>query len=73
MAPRRGNLCRAWAQFTSAYGSLRCAAAIIGTADLAKYGAEVGPLLVACAGRQSQLSRHPLQCRARCQAEEQLP
>lgn len=37
------------AQFASGtYGSLRCAAAIIGTADLAKYGAEVEPLLVAC-------------------------
>lgn len=37
------------AQFASGtYGSLRCSAAIIGTADLAKYGAEVEPLLLAC-------------------------
>lgn len=37
------------AQFASGtYGTLRCAAAIIGTADFAKYGAAVEPLLLAC-------------------------
>jgi L-fuconolactonase len=37
------------AQFASgAYGALRVAAAIVGTADLGKYGAAVEPLLLAC-------------------------
>ena len=37
------------AQFASGkYGKLRAVAGIIGTADLAKFGAEVEPLLVAC-------------------------
>lgn len=37
------------AQFASGkYGALRCAAGIIGHADLAKFGADVEPLLLAC-------------------------
>ena len=37
------------AQFASnRYGPLRACAGIVGTADLAKYGAGIGPLLVAC-------------------------
>eukprot|EP00929_Paragymnodinium_shiwhaense_P108149 TRINITY_DN74472_c0_g1_i1.p1 TRINITY_DN74472_c0_g1~~TRINITY_DN74472_c0_g1_i1.p1 ORF type:complete len:426 (-),score=83.66 TRINITY_DN74472_c0_g1_i1:104-1381(-) len=39
------------AQFESGtYGSLRACAGIIGSADIAKYGADVEPLLIACKG-----------------------